>query len=52
LLLLLPGEGWDEGIDKEKCLKREFQVIQGYWSRKTREKGILSEQDLERYLRE
>jgi hypothetical protein len=20
LLLLPPGEGWDEGIDKEKCL--------------------------------
>jgi predicted transcriptional regulator len=32
-------------------LKREFRAIQGYWSRKAREKGILSEQDLERYLR-
>jgi predicted transcriptional regulator len=33
-------------------LRREFREIQGYWSRKAREKGILSEQDLERYLRE
>ncbi len=26
--------------------------IQGYWSRKARDKGILTEQDLERYLRD
>jgi hypothetical protein len=25
--------------------------MQGYWSRKARDKGILTEQDLERYLR-
>jgi metal-responsive CopG/Arc/MetJ family transcriptional regulator len=30
---------------------REWRGIQGYWSRKAREHGILSEQDLERYLR-
>jgi len=30
---------------------RELRGIQGYWSRKARERGILSEQDLERYLR-
>ena len=24
--------------------------VQGYWSRKARERGLLSEQDLERYL--
>jgi hypothetical protein len=30
---------------------RELRGIQGYWSRKAREQGILSEQDLERYLR-
>jgi len=29
---------------------RELRGIQGYWSRKAREQGILSEQDLERYL--
>jgi predicted transcriptional regulator len=29
----------------------EFRGIQGYWSRQAREKGILTEKDLERYLR-
>lgn len=33
-------------------LKRKFRDIQGYWSRMAREKGILSEQDLARYLGE
>jgi transcription initiation factor TFIIIB Brf1 subunit/transcription initiation factor TFIIB len=32
-------------------LKRELQDIQNFWSRKAREKGVLSEKDLERYLR-
>ena len=31
-------------------LKQQFSGIQGYWSRKAREKGILSEKDLKRYL--
>ena len=35
---------------KEK-LKREFYQIQGYWSRKAKEKGILTEKDLEKYLK-
>jgi predicted transcriptional regulator len=30
---------------------QELRGIQGYWSRKARERGILTEQDLERYLR-
>src|SRR5581483_435309 len=30
---------------------QELRNIQGYWSRKAREKGILTEQDLERFLR-
>lgn len=30
--------------------RQELRGIQGYWSRKAREKGILTEQDLERYL--
>lgn len=30
---------------------QEFRGLQGYWSRKARDKGILTEQDLERYLR-
>ena len=29
---------------------QELRGIQGYWSRKARERGLLSEQDLERYL--
>ena len=32
-------------------LRGEFQVVQGYWSERAREKGILTEQDLDRYLR-
>lgn len=31
---------------------QELRGIQGYWSRKARERGILTEQDMERYLRE
>ena len=30
---------------------QELRGTQGYWSRKARDRGILSEQDLERYLR-
>jgi hypothetical protein len=30
----------------------EFRGLQGYWSRKARDKGVLSEEDLERYLAE
>lgn len=33
-------------------LKREFKEVQGYWSRRAKEKGILSEEDLRRYLNE
>ena len=29
---------------------QELHGIQGYWSRKARERGILTERDLERYL--
>ena len=31
---------------------QELRGIQGFWSRKARDKGILTEQDLERYLRQ
>jgi len=31
-------------------LKREFSELQGYWSRRAKEKGILTEEELERYL--
>jgi predicted transcriptional regulator len=30
---------------------QELRGIQGYWSRKARDRGILTEQDLERHLR-
>ena len=30
---------------------QELRGMQGYWSRKARDRGILSEQDLERHLR-
>jgi predicted transcriptional regulator len=30
---------------------QELRGIHGYWSRKARERGLLTEQDLERYLR-
>ncbi len=31
--------------------KKEFYQIQGYWSRKAKEKGILTEKDLKKYLK-
>ncbi len=31
-------------------LKRELESLQDYWSRQARDKGILTEEDLERYL--
>jgi hypothetical protein len=30
--------------------KKQLRQLQGYWSKKAKEKGILSERDLERYL--
>ena len=32
-------------------LRRELRGIQGYWSRRARERGILTEEDLARHLR-
>lgn len=32
--------------------REELRNLQGYWSRMARDKGILSEHDLERYLRD
>ena len=32
--------------------RRELRGIRGYWSRLAKDKGILSEKDLERYLAE
>ena len=38
-------------LAKREKLKREFYQVQNYWSRKAKEKGILTERDLERYLK-
>lgn len=32
-------------------IKKGFYQVQDYWSRKAKEKGILTEKDLERYLK-
>ncbi|HTZ17580.1 MAG TPA: ribbon-helix-helix protein, CopG family [Dissulfurispiraceae bacterium] len=37
---------------RKERLKKEFFRSQGYWSRKAKEKGILTEKDLEKYLAE
>ena len=38
-------------VSRAVRLKNEFRSIQGYWSRKAKEKGVLTEKELERYLR-
>lgn len=35
---------------RAKRLRQELEGLQGYWSRKAKERGILSEEDLERLL--
>ena len=37
-------------LASREYLKQQYAGIQGYWSNKAREKGILTEQDLLRYL--
>jgi metal-responsive CopG/Arc/MetJ family transcriptional regulator len=38
-------------LAKRERLRSEFYQLQNYWSRKAKEKGIITERDLERYLR-
>jgi hypothetical protein len=38
-------------LSRKEKLKKEFYQSQNYWSSKAKEKGILSEADLKRYLR-
>ncbi len=38
-------------MTRKERLKKEFYQIQGYWSRKAKEKGVLTEKDLEKYLK-
>ena len=33
-------------------LRDDLKTLQEYWSRQVKERGILTEEDLERYLRE
>ncbi len=38
-------------LARRERLGGELRQLQGYWSEKARERGILTESDLERYLR-
>jgi metal-responsive CopG/Arc/MetJ family transcriptional regulator len=38
-------------LARKKRLRKEFNQIQEYWSGKAKDKGILTEADLERYLK-
>ena len=38
-------------VARKERLKGEFYQAQNYWSCKAKEKGILTEKDLERYLK-
>ena len=37
-------------LSRKAKLRKEFYQIQDYWSLKAKEKGILTEKDLKRYL--
>jgi len=37
-------------LPRVKRLKQEFKKLQEYWNQKAKEKGILTEKDLDRYL--
>jgi hypothetical protein len=39
-------------LARRRRLKSELKDLQGYWSRQATERGILTEDELERYLRE
>ena len=39
-------------LAQREYLKQQYRGIQGYWSAKAREKGILTDRDLKRYLRD
>lgn len=38
-------------LAKAKRMKKEFYQTQEYWSKKAKEKGILTESDLDKYLK-
>lgn len=39
-------------LQRRERLSRDLGELQGYWGRKARERGLLSEEDLVRYLEE
>ncbi len=39
-------------LARRERLKSEFSLIQDYWTRKAKAKGILTEKDLEKYLKQ
>lgn len=39
-------------IARKERLKQEFRELQGYWSQKAQERGVLTELDLQRLLEE
>ena len=38
-------------LARKDRLRKELKEIQGYWSRRAKEKGILTEKDLRKYLK-
>ena len=38
-------------ISRKEKLRKDFYQVQNYWSSKAKEKGILTEKDLKRYLK-
>ncbi len=38
-------------LARSERFRNEFREIQGYWSRKAKERGILTDKDLTRYLK-
>jgi hypothetical protein len=39
-------------LARAERVKEELREIQGYWAAKAKEKGVLTEEDLDRYLRQ
>lgn len=37
-------------LAKRERVKKDVRAVQDYWSRKAKERGIVTEQDLKRYL--
>ena len=47
-----PSAVIQDALRRARIVRRgeEFRSVQGYWSRKARHMGLLTEEDLERYL--